>query len=89
MCFRCRSIPRHRALVNILGHVVPNWPNLTIFESSPGGPVSASIAERCVDYTPSHFYEGVALGEMVNGVRCEDLRALTLPDESVDVFCYG
>jgi SAM-dependent methyltransferase len=88
-CFRCGSIPRHRALVYVLGLVVPDWPNLAILESSPGGPVSRFIADRCSNYIPSHFHEKVAPGEMVNGVRCEDLRALTLPDEAVDVVVTG
>lgn len=72
--------------MHALDLVVPDWPNLTIFESSPSGPASASIAERCVDYTPTQFFDNVPSGEIVDGVRREDLRALTLPDNSVDVI---
>jgi hypothetical protein len=37
ICVRCKSIPRHRALIHILQTRFPNWRNLRIHESSPGG----------------------------------------------------
>ena len=89
LCRRCKSIPRQRALICILSQVAPDWPERTIFESSPSGPASSLIARRCRDYTPSQYFEGVPSGTYVNRVRREDLRCLTLPDNSVDLVVTG
>jgi SAM-dependent methyltransferase len=85
LCERCKSIPRQRALISILGQVAPDWPERTIFESSPSGPASSLIAQRCRNYTPSQYFEGVPSGTYVDKFRREDLRCLTLPDNSVDL----
>ena len=85
LCERCKSIPRQRALIRTLAKVAPDWPERTIFESSPSGPGSSLIAGRCRNYTPSQYFEGVSSGTYVNGFRREDLRCLTLPDNSVDL----
>ena len=85
LCERCKSIPRQRALIRVLGEVAPNWPERAIFESSPSGPGSSLIARRCRDYTPSQYFDGVPSGTYVNEFRREDLRRLTLPDNSVDL----
>ncbi len=89
LCKRCNSIPRQRALISILGRVAPDWPDRTIFESSPSGPGSSLIADRCRNYTPSQYFEGVKSGTYVDIFRREDLRCLTLPDNSVDLVVTG
>ena len=38
-CRRCQSIPRNRALVNALNRFSPEWRQLHVHESSPGGPL--------------------------------------------------
>ncbi len=43
-CARCRSIPRWRALMHVIERSWPNWRELAIHESSPGGPVSDKLA---------------------------------------------
>ncbi len=85
VCRRCWSIPRQRALILVLQHVVPDWPSKRIFESSPSGPASALLAQRCRAYTPSQFFENAPSGSWRDGARSEDLRRLTLADASFDV----
>jgi len=85
-CLRCWSIPRQRALMVVLEHAVPGWRGHRIHESSPGGSSSDAIAAACPGYDASQLWPGRELGSTVDGVRCEDLSRLTLPDASLDVL---
>jgi hypothetical protein len=82
-CERCKSIPRQRALVEVLNIFRPNWRSLTIHESSP---VMRFFANESRDYSYSFFYEGVPVGSYKDGNRCENLEALTFSDASFDIF---
>jgi len=82
-CPTCRTLPRHRALVEILNYLRPGWRELTVHESSP----SFSFFEKhCPRYSSSFYFEGVARGGYRNGMRCEDLLNLTFADETLDIF---
>jgi SAM-dependent methyltransferase len=85
LCERCGSIPRQRALVLVLEDLYPDWRGLEIHESSPAGPSSDLLARECPKYVASHFYPGVKTGTMHQGFRCEDLEAMTFPDERFDL----
>jgi SAM-dependent methyltransferase len=65
----------------------PRWRDLTIHESSPvsGRGASRRLANEAPGYVPSYYYPNVAAGEMVKGVRCEDLENLSFDDESFDL----
>ena len=39
-CQRCKSLPRYRAVIDVLERHFPNWRDLSIHESSPHGPAS-------------------------------------------------
>jgi SAM-dependent methyltransferase len=82
-CSRCGTIPRQRATVEVLNLVAPSWRELTIHESSP---CINFYAEQCRGYTRSFYFEGVSLGTLKDGDRCESLESLTFSDESFDVF---
>ncbi|HVF05295.1 MAG TPA: methyltransferase domain-containing protein [Frankiaceae bacterium] len=84
-CRRCGSIPRQRAIIKVLHDVAPRWRTSRIFESSPSGPASAYIKDRCAAYEPSQLFSDMPSGTYVDGVRREDLQELTLPNASVDV----
>jgi len=84
---RCRSILRQRAFVRVLKQEAPEYLTARVFESSPGGPSSDWLARNCNQYTPSQFFADVPRGESTtDGVRSEDLQAMTLSDASVAVF---
>lgn len=83
VCRNCGSIPRQRALVNVLNKLLPGWRDMEIHESSP---CMNFFARECPRYTSSFFLEGVPLGATEGGMRCENLERLTFTDDSFDVF---
>ena len=84
-CCRCKSIPRWRAIVYILETHFPNWRELTMHESSPGGASSDKFARECKHYIGTQYFPDVPPGQSKNGIRCEDLENLTFANESVDL----
>jgi SAM-dependent methyltransferase len=43
------------------------------------------LTKEAAGYVVSYYYEGVAPGKIVNGIRCENLEHLTFADESFDL----
>jgi SAM-dependent methyltransferase len=65
----------------------PQWRNLSIHESSPvpGRGANRRLTKEAPAYVASYYYPGVAPGNIVNGIRCENLEHLTFGDESFDL----
>lgn len=62
------------------------WRNKVIHETSPGGRgASLRLARECGQYIPSHYFKDVAGGEYKDGIRCENLEALSFAEESIDI----
>ncbi len=86
VCSNCGSIPRERALMHVLDTWYPDWPQLRIHESSPGRRgASIRLARECRSYIPSQFFPDVPLGQSKDQMRCENLEALSFPDELLDL----
>lgn len=88
-CSGCGSIPRERALFKIITEYYPNYRELDIHESSPGGRgASIKLHSECSNYTASQYYPNITPGLIhpKNGYRCEDIEKLTFPDGSFDLF---
>jgi SAM-dependent methyltransferase len=88
-CSACGSIPRERALMKVISDFYPNWRDLVIHESSPGDRgASTKLRRECENYTSSHFYPNITLGQVNHnsGYRCENIEKLTFPDNSFDLF---
>jgi SAM-dependent methyltransferase len=85
-CINCQSIPRQRALVNALNIFNPDWPNLTVHESSPGGVSSDHIRKKCKNYSSSYYFPDTDPGSFKNGARCENLEKMTFKDATFDIF---
>ena len=83
LCAGCGSIPRQRALVHVLDTIRPDWPALTIHESSP---TLDYFARTCRSYSCSYFFGDTPPGEYKGDQRCENLEALTFANDSFDVF---
>lgn len=89
LCSGCGSIPRERALMRVLRQHYPDYRELAIHESSPGGRgVSSKLANECPGYSYSHYFADAAPGtnHPLRGARCENLERLTFQDASFDVF---
>ncbi|MFZ2900367.1 MAG: class I SAM-dependent methyltransferase [Saprospiraceae bacterium] len=85
-CFRCRSIPRQRAIILAIERFFPKWRELAIHESSPGGVSSDFIERNCSGYSGSHFYQDVPRGTYKGKFRSEDLSNLTFDDNTFDLI---
>ncbi len=84
-CIRCLSIPRWRALIYALESYFPNWRELKIHESSPGGASSDKLRRECKNYLATHFFSDTPAGEIKNGFRCENLERQTFGDSEFDL----
>lgn len=87
-CLSCGSIPRERALMKVISDYYPNWRDLSIHESSPGGRgASIKLHAECSGYTASQFFPDITPGHAhPSGYHCENLEKLTFPDNSFDLF---
>lgn len=89
LCGSCGSIPRERALMKVIKDYFPNYRELAIHESSPGGRgASIKLHKECENYSASQFYPNMELGTFHSGsgYRCESIESLTFPDNSFDIF---
>jgi hypothetical protein len=85
-CPNCGSIPRERALMEVIKTSYPDWRRAIIHESSPFyRGASVRLRDECKHYISSQYYQGVPLGTIVNDVRCENLEKLTFPNCSIDL----
>lgn len=84
-CARCQSIPRWRALVRVLELHFPDWRELKIHESSPGGVSSEKLRRECKRYTATHFFADAPPGATLHGFRCENLEQQTFADAEFDL----
>jgi SAM-dependent methyltransferase len=82
-CQTCHTIPRQRALVEVLNLLRPDWRTLVIHESSPS---IWFFRDQCANYSYSYLFDGVPRGAQQDGARCEDLEHLTFSDETFDIF---
>ena len=86
LCSNCGSIPRERALMLAIDTYFPGWRSTIIHESSPGNRgASRRLSQQCIHYIPSQFLPYHDPGSIVEGIRCENLEALSFDDESVDL----
>lgn len=64
----------------------PDWREKIIHESSPAKRgASVRLAQHCRNYIGTQFFPGARPGSLVDGVRCEDLEALSFEDNSIDL----
>ena len=66
--------------------VYPNWRSLRIHESSAGRHTARyRLATESTDLIDSQFFPGIPLGQLVDGVRCEDLERMSFDDDTIDL----
>ena len=86
LCVKCHSIPRQRAIVNALNIFCPDWPVMTIHESSPGGVNSDYFRKKCKNYSYSYFFPDIQPGSYKDGARCENLEKMSFDNDLFDIF---
>ena len=84
-CIWCRCTPRYRAFNIVLQNRFPNWRNLAVHESSPGGAMSEKLVRLCHNYIASDYHPGLTLGIPCGRSRNEDLQHMTFPDACFDL----
>jgi SAM-dependent methyltransferase len=85
----CQSIPRERALMQVINDYFPNYRKLRIHESSPcERGVSAKLRKECPAYSMSHYFADIVLGKdhPTFGCRNENLESLSYPANEFDLF---
>lgn len=82
-CTRCGSVPRQRHLQTVLDENFSGWTDRVIHESSPSNDYLSRYSSA---YSSSQYFPDVPRGSYSDGVRSEDVEALTFPDESIDLF---
>jgi hypothetical protein len=85
LCAKCKSMPRVRHIVHVLQKHFPGFRELKIHESSPDGASFYKFRRECQGYVPTHFWNDVEPGSQRDGYRCENLEALTFPDDEFDL----
>jgi SAM-dependent methyltransferase len=86
ICKNCRSIPRERALIQVLETLYPKWRDLIIHDSSPNRRgASKKIKAKCKKYIASQYFPNKPSGTIIKGFRCENLEQLSFEDNSIDL----
>lgn len=86
LCVNCGSLPRERALMEVVQRYYPEWRHLTIHETSPAQRgASARLKRECESYIATQFWPSKPRGAIVEGVRCENIESLTFEDNSIDL----
>jgi SAM-dependent methyltransferase len=85
-CSSCGSVPRERAIIQVIQDELPNWKNLKIHESSPSPRrTSEKLKESGADYIATQYFPRSMPGEVVNGFRNEDLENMTFESNEFDL----
>jgi glycosyltransferase involved in cell wall biosynthesis len=88
LCEGCGSIPRERAIMNVIQTYYPKWRDLHIHESSPGNRgASVKMREQCKKYIATQYDLELKFGKThpKNGYRSEDLGKQTFADNIFDL----
>jgi SAM-dependent methyltransferase len=84
-CIRCRASSVHMALAATIQEVVPDLRAARVYELSSRGPIVNYLRRNAAEIVVSEYYDDAAPGDSVNGVRCENVEALTFPDDAFDL----
>jgi SAM-dependent methyltransferase len=84
-CLRCSSSAITMSHVSVLREEVRSLAGLHVYELSAKGPLLDWLRLHAAKVTCSEYLDGVAAGETVGGVQCQDVRRLTYAAGSFDV----
>jgi SAM-dependent methyltransferase len=84
-CLRCRGTPVHLSLIAALAACVGKLDSFQTYELSTRGALLNYLRRHCRSVATSEYLDGVAPGEMRDGIRCEDVQRLSFADASFDL----
>jgi len=84
-CMRCGASAIAQSLVAVLRDLPVELARCSVHELSSSGPVVDYLRMHAGRITTSEFLEDVARGSARDGVRCENVEALTFSDRSFDL----
>jgi SAM-dependent methyltransferase len=73
------------SIVHVIGQRVPDLARLRVYEASSRGPLFDYLRRTAGELVCSELFDDLRPGQVRDGVRCEDLQALSFPDESFDL----
>jgi SAM-dependent methyltransferase len=87
LCGSCGSLPRERALSQVLTELLPRWRQLAVLESSPADRgISRKLRLQAPGYLGTQWRPDLPTGSLDEwGYRVESLDALSLADETFDL----
>lgn len=79
-CVRCAASSVHLSIGLAVAQTLPDLSERDVCELSAAGPYVAHLRRRARSAAFSEYHPEVAPGTTWQGVRCEDVQALTWPD---------
>jgi SAM-dependent methyltransferase len=87
-CVRCRASAVHLSLGMALRALRPELRGLRVLELSSRGALVRFLRRSGAQLQCSEYMDDVTPGTLHQGVRCEDVQRLSLPDASVDLVTH-
>lgn len=84
-CLRCRASAVTMSLVDVLRDSCPDLANARCYELSSRGALVRFLERKVTSLQTSEYFDDVRPGETRDGVRCEDVQALTFANASFNV----
>ncbi|AUN95997.1 hypothetical protein C0099_14245 [Pseudazoarcus pumilus] len=84
-CLRCRANGTNLSLIPVIREHMAGTPVRKAWEMSTYGATLDFLRRELPDVVASEYFEGVASGTLVDGVRCEDVQATSFADASLDL----
>jgi SAM-dependent methyltransferase len=87
-CARCAASTIHLSIGLALKEKLNDIGNVDACELSAAGPLVRYLRRHARSFSGSEYFDGVAPGTTVDGVRCEDVQRLTYPDAKFDLITH-
>lgn len=88
-CIRCTASTVHLSIGQAIAARFPSLSGMSVCELSSSGPLVDFLKREAQNADLSEYQADVKPGEVVWGVRCEDVQQLTYADESFDLITHS
>ena len=87
-CLRCAASAIHLAIGWALRDTIAKLGECDICELSARGPLADFLSRRAKSFSASEYFADAPRGAWRDGIRCEDVQALTYADSSFDLVTH-